>query len=114
MLPTYRCTVSQSEQHCRNIVRTAAIGNGCCSKLNDDDTPNEKQTDCDLLNAVRCFIPDSNIAGSMKHEDAPLVATKSSLLRKYWHLMLRYQFVPPSHQRRRLPCERRTMRLRMH
>ena len=114
MLPTYQCTVSRSEQHCRNIVRTAAIGNGCCSKLNVDDTPNETKSDFNMLNAVRRFISDSNIAGSMKHEDAPLVAMKSSLFRKYWHLMLRYQFVSPSHQRRRLPCERRTMRLRMH
>ena len=114
MFPIYRCTVSQSEHHCWNIVRAAAIGNGCCSKLNVDDTPNEQKTDRNMLDVVRRFISDSNIAGSMKHEDAPLVGMKSSLFRKYWHFMLRYQFVSPSHQRRRLPCERRTMRLRMH
>ena len=114
MFPIDRCTAPQSEQHCRNTLRTAAIGNGCCSKLNDDDTPNDKQTDWKLLNVIRRFISDSNIAGNMKHEDAPLVAMEFSLFRKYWHFMLRNQFVSPSHQRRRLLCGRRTMRLRMH
>ena len=39
---------------------------------------------------------------------------KSSLFRKYLQFLQCYQFVAPSHHRRRLPCERRTMRLRMH
>ena len=39
---------------------------------------------------------------------------KTSFFRRVWHVMLRYQFVFLSHQRRRLPCECRTMLSRMH
>ena len=104
-----RRTISQREQHRRDIVRTAAIVNGFSSELNVDDKPDEKQADCNMLNAVHIIF-----SGSMGHEDAALVPTKTSFFRKAWNVMLRCQFVLPSHQGRRLPCECRMMRPRMH